>query len=223
MFLFFYHISRSNKENYRMVAISSYYLGATPASPTTFTRPHSMSQASLTRPGTNSTPPPNRTRSPHRASMPAPHRTAGTPPSNVSPFLNQNQLTSPDRSAPFAPTPEESPENEAEEVQLERSTNDRRTKIRRNTDSGEMNPQFRFPASAPASSGVSMRRERKSPPEDLDDKINVPAQSSSVVTPSSIEVPPPPPVEKERSTSSIPVDEGEEEDDVGDTVDIPLN
>jgi hypothetical protein len=42
-----------------------------------------------------------------------------------------------------------------------------------------------------------------------------------LVTPSSIEVPPPPPVEKERSFSNISLESGE--DDVGDTVDIPLN
>jgi hypothetical protein len=70
------------------------------------------------------------------------------------------------------------------------------------------------------SSGMTVKRERKSPPGELDDKINAP-QSSSVITPSAIEVPPPPPVEKESSPSSISVDESEE--DVGDTVDIPLN
>jgi len=121
------------------------------------------------------------------------------------------------RSAPpFAPTPEESAEDaEAEEVQLERSTSHQVNPGQRSA-AGEMNPQFRFPSSVPGPV-----KERKSPPEELDHKTSAPAHPSSVVTPSSIEVPPPPPVEKEQSTSSTSVDEGE--DDVGDTVDIPLN
>jgi len=41
----------------------------------------------------------------------------------------------------------------------------------------------------------------------------------SLISPSSIEVPPPPPVEKERSTNTV--DDGE--DEVGDTVEVPLN
>lgn len=41
----------------------------------------------------------------------------------------------------------------------------------------------------------------------------------SIISPSSIEVPPPPPVEKERSQSST----ADEEDEVGDTVEVPLN
>lgn len=208
----------------RMVAISSYYLGATPNSSTTssFTRPYSMSQASLTRSGSASSPPLNRAKSPHRASMPAPNRAAGTPPSNVSPFLNQNQPTSPERSAPpFESTPEENLEDEeSEEVQLERSTSNKTPKSQQSTI-GEMNPQFRFPSTEPTIGGVPVKRERKIPPGELHDNISAPVQSFSVVTPSSIEVPPPPPVEKERSTSHIPTDDGE--DDVGDTVDIPLN
>ena len=209
----------------RMVAISNYYLGVTPSSPNSpFTRPHSMSQASLPNSGSRSasTPPPNRTKSPHRASMPVAHRTAGPSPSTVSPFLNQSrEPITPERSAPpFAPTLEESPEDEGvEEAQLEKSTNDTSIKGQKNTP-GEMNPRFRFPSPGP-SNGVPVKRERKSPPAELNDKINVSAQSSSVITPSAIEVPPPPPVEKEHSPSSTSVDEIE--DDVGDTVDIPLN
>jgi hypothetical protein len=63
------------------------------------------------------------------------------------------------------------------------------------------------------------KKGRKSPPEPLDDKISATFQTS-VITPSSIEVPPPPPVEKEQSTNGS---EEDNEDEVGDTVDIPLN
>jgi hypothetical protein len=52
----------------------------------------------------------------------------------------------------------------------------------------------------------------------LQNKGHVKAQES-IISPSSIEVPPPPPVEKERSHSST-VDE---EDEVGDTVEVDLN
>ncbi|KAF9459143.1 hypothetical protein BDZ94DRAFT_1225120 [Collybia nuda] len=208
----------------KMIPIASYYLGATPNSPMAsapFTRPQSMSQASLPRSPTS--PPPNQAKSTsNRASMPAPSRSAGTPPSNVSPFLNQP--TSPEniaRSAPFEPTPEEAIEDtETEDVQLERSTSLTSEESKRKSRNGMMNRDFRFPSpsSSPVLSGVPVK-EKKSPPSQLDENAtgHVPP---SVITPSSIEVPPPPPVEKERSTSAS-VDEGE--DEVGDTVDIPLN
>lgn len=106
--------------------------------------------------------------------------------------------------------PEETPEDEeVEEVQLERSARRRQLST---ASPGEMNPQFRFPSPAV--------KERRSQPEEMDDKISSHVQPASVVTPSSIEVPPPPPVEKEQ-LSSVSVDESE--DDLGDTVDIPLN
>ena len=44
----------------------------------------------------------------------------------------------------------------------------------------------------------------------------------AVVTPSSIEVPAPPLVEKERTATRASLDDSAD-DDVGDTVDIPLN
>lgn len=103
-------------------------------------------------------------------------------------------------------------------MQLERSTNERGNKGHKKI-AGEMNPQFRFPS--PGTSVAPVKRERKSPPAELDASISAPAQSSFVITPSAIEVPPPPPVEKEHSPSNISADELE--DDVGDTVDIPLN
>ena len=45
----------------------------------------------------------------------------------------------------------------------------------------------------------------------------------AVVTPSSIEVPAPPLVEKERTATRASVLDDSADDDVGDTVDIPLN
>ncbi|GLB34254.1 putative fibronectin type 3 domain containing protein [Lyophyllum shimeji] len=210
----------------KMVPIASFYLGATPASPinsATFTRPQSMSQAPT--PRSTTSPPPNQPRSAsNRASMPAPARSTETPPTQVSPFLNQ--AVSPEtkaRTVAFEPTPEEPAEdNHAEEVQLERSTS-RETKHKNN---GSMNREFRFPSptQSPVQPNIQSKKERRSPPAQLDEPRAAEdgqEQKQPVVTPSSIEVPPPPPVEKERSVSSASVDEGEEE--VGDTVDIPLN
>jgi hypothetical protein len=42
------------------------------------------------------------------------------------------------------------------------------------------------------------------------------------MTPSNIEVPAPPPVEKDKSMSKVSLEDSVD-DDVGDTVDIPLN
>jgi hypothetical protein len=77
-----------------------------------------------------------------------------------------------------------------------------------------MKRDFRFPASSPPDSGSPQS------PESGDSKVkgHVKAQES-VISPSSIEVPPPPPVEKERSVSTV----DDAEDDVGDTVEVPLN
>lgn len=114
--------------------------------------------------------------------------------------------------------PEETPEDdETEEVQLERSVG--RSHFR-TTSPGEMNPRFRFPSPAPDPAPPGGVEERKSQPEEMDDTIDAHVQPASVITPSSIEVPPPPPVEKEQLTS---VSADESEDDLGDTVDIPLN
>ncbi|KAG5635498.1 hypothetical protein H0H81_011033 [Sphagnurus paluster] len=206
----------------KMVPIASFYLGATPASPmssATFNRTQSMSQASI--PRSSSSPTPNQPKSSsNRASMPAPARPAGSPPSQVSPFVNQSG--SPEvanRHPPFDPTPEELTEdNDAEEVQLQRSTSPESNKDSKHKGRhGSMNREFKFPtpSSSPIQPNIPVRKERKSAATQLE------PDEPSVVTPSSIEVPPPPPVEKERSVSSTSLDDGE--DDVGDTVDIPLN
>lgn len=124
------------------------------------------------------------------------------------------------RSTAFEPTPEEAAEDdETEEVQLERSTS---TESKRKSRNGVMNREFKFPtpSSSPVLSNAPVRKERKSPPAQLEEESSVSVQPT-IITPSSIEVPPPPPVEKERSVSRSSVDDGE--DEVGDTVDIPLN
>ena len=90
--------------------------------------------------------------------------------------------------------------------------------LKRLSKGGEMNRDFRFPRTAP-SSPPEPAQSKKPAPRELDStKLAQPASAKPVVTPSSIEVPPPPPVEKERLQSNV--EDGE--DDVGDTVDIPL-
>ncbi|KAF8076858.1 fibronectin type III/BRCA1 domain-containing protein [Lyophyllum atratum] len=208
----------------KMVPIASFYLGATPATPLAsaqLNRPQSMSQAST--PRSPHSPPPNQPKAAsNRASMPPPSRSTETPPSQVSPFLNQagspeNQARAP----PFEATPEEPGEdNDVEEAQLERSTS---KESKRKSRNGSMNREFRFPtpSASPVLGNAPVRKERRSPPAQLDEPgvADDAPPNPAVITPSSIEVPPPPPVEKERSVASL--DDGE--DDVGDTVDIPLN
>ncbi|KAF4575398.1 Chitin synthase, class 5 [Pleurotus pulmonarius] len=182
----------------KMVPIASFYLGANtgaPAHSPPFTRPQSMSQASLTR--TPASPPPNRQTTPtsHRASMP--------PPARSDSFVNQPS------SSRFEPTPEEAGEVEDLQRASTSSPDAEGTpkEAKRKSRAGTMNKDFKFPT--PASSPVV-------------DAHPVPSLSSAtgtglaVMTPSSIEVPAPPPVEKERTV----VDEGD--DDVGETEDIPL-
>ena len=118
------------------------------------------------------------------------------------------------------------------------------------TSRGIINPEFKFPPLSPSTSpaasytvhepgalmGVlllfnlifrgevhphgdgdqsSMKGDRKQ-----DDEAS---SRPAVVTPSSIEVPAPPVVEKERTATRASVLDDSADDDVGDTVDIPLN
>ncbi|KAF4575395.1 Chitin synthase, class 5 [Pleurotus pulmonarius] len=182
----------------KMVPIASFYLGANtgaPAHSPPFTRPQSMSQASLTR--TPASPPPNRQTTPtsHRASMP--------PPARSDSFVNQPS------SSRFEPTPEEAGEVEDLQRASTSSPDAEGTpkEAKRKSRAGTMNKDFKFPS--PASSPVVEGH----PPTSLSSAA---ATGPAVMTPSSIEVPAPPPVEKERSV----VDEGD--DDVGETEDIPL-
>ncbi|KAG6845522.1 hypothetical protein H0H87_007766 [Tephrocybe sp. NHM501043] len=205
----------------KMVPIASFYLGATPASPlgsATMGRTQSLSQAAPVR--SPASPPPNQQqqKQSNRASMPPPSRSSDAPPSQMSPFVNQNgSPPTPAKANPFEPTPEE-PVEDTEEVHLERNTS---IDSKRKSRNGSMNRDFKFPT--PSSSPViPSKPERRSPPAQLEEPDSaVPVQPSTVITPSSIEVPPPPLVEKEKSATTASLDEGE--DDVGDTVDIPLN
>lgn len=81
-----------------------------------------------------------------------------------------------------------------------------------------MNREFKFPRTPSSPPAMPEVQAKKGPPPPLTENG---LAAESLVTPSSIEVPPPPPVEKERSFSNISLESGE--DDVGDTVDIPLN
>lgn len=211
----------------RMIPIAAYYLGATTSAPMAappFTRPQSMSQASL--PRSPSSPAPDRDRAPvnNRASMPAPSRnTTTSPPGSSSNFVNQPP-PSPEtqaRASYFGPTPEEtSEETAAEEVQAERRSSLTSTESKRKSRSGTMNRQFKFPNTS--TPDQALNKTPASPSASPEQQYTRPSGAKSppaVIVPSNIEVPPPPPVEKEQSTSSV--DEGE--DDVGDTVDIPLN
>ncbi|KAG6917675.1 hypothetical protein DXG01_001650 [Tephrocybe rancida] len=208
----------------KMVPIASFYLGATPTSPlasATMNRPQSMSQAALPRSAT--TPPPNQPNSAsNRASMPPPARSTEAPPGQTSPFLNQGDSPpAPPKPAPFEPTPEETAEdNDVEEVQLQRTLS---AESKRKSRNGSMDRDFKFPtpSSSPVISTIPPRTEQRSSPTPPAETSSTAVQPAGVITPSNIEVPPPPPIEKEKAASTTSLDEGE--DDLGDTVDIPLN
>lgn len=200
----------------KMVPIASYYLGANPSTPMSaqnFTRPQSMSQASLPRTPNSATPPTTRG-SGNRASMPAPSRPHA--PNSPSSSVKQPSSSPETKARPtrFETTVEE--DAESEDVL--------NADIKRKSKSGEMNREFKFPATRVGPDSPprpeEMEHGKKTAPSKLDEsKFARPGSAKPIITPSSIEVPPPPPVEKERSHSSV--DEGE--DEVGDTVDIPLN
>ncbi|KAF9498915.1 hypothetical protein BDN71DRAFT_1442896 [Pleurotus eryngii] len=140
----------------KMVPIASFYLGANtgaPAHSPAFTRPQSMSQASLSR--TPSSPPPNRQSTPtsQRASMP--------PPARSDSIVNQAS------SSRFEATPEEAGEVE----DLQSSSPDAG---KRKSRAGTMNKDFKFPS--PASSPVvdTHRSLKSSPPVMTPSSIEVP-------------------------------------------------
>jgi len=113
---------------------------------------------------------------------------------------NRQQQNSPPAAAPSPPSSSpSSPQNSSSEVPRR---------------SNSMKRNWKFPTLASSDNGLP-----KSPEIDgQKTKGHLKAQES-LISPSSIEVPPPPPVEKERLSYTI--DDGE--DEVGDTVEVPLN
>ncbi|KAF8967467.1 hypothetical protein BDZ97DRAFT_1803452 [Flammula alnicola] len=212
----------------RMVPIASFYLGASTPATAGFNRPQSMSQASLP----HSPSPPNQA-SRVRASMPPPSRVPGTPPSNASTFVNQPPSATTARH--IEPTVEERDESDpdTQTVHLERTTSPgspsaAKTEHRKSRN-GSMNKEFKFPPTSPVSSHGALPASdtaaaKKVSPAPLEDESlkEEDHKRPAVITPSSIEVPAPPPMEKEKSMSNVSLDDSVD-DDVGDTVDIPLN
>ena len=209
---------------YRMVPIGSFYLGASSTTPSSaaFGRPQSMSQASLPFSPTN--PPSNNparvSPTSYRASMPAPAR-GGSSPGLSSAFINQPSTAGKPR---FESTLEEGDDPSLQQVELERATSvGSVTNVESKRKSrGVINPEFKFPTSSMSGPG------KDSSPSVIEDQSSLTGQwkqgdevRPAVVTPSSIEVPAPPLVEKERMASRASLDEAD--DDLGDTVDIPLN
>ncbi|EKM60050.1 uncharacterized protein PHACADRAFT_170628 [Phanerochaete carnosa HHB-10118-sp] len=206
------------KKQHKMVAIGNFYLGASPSAPINsapFSRPQSMSQATLPSPANSSSP---ASRTSNRQSMPAPARTTTSPPTA--------QPASAPRVTPIEPTPEESDESDEDE--------DTDTAAGR-TRKGTMSKNFRFPpSSAEAPPPVppmpadtkALPQEPQEHREQLGERRASTHRASDtedvaltpVVVPN-VDVPPPPPVEKERSP--IGPDIGDEE--VGDTEEISLN
>jgi len=203
-----------------MVPISAFYLGTTQSTPMNsppFTRPQSMSQASLPQSA-------QAAKTANRASMPAPSRTTTSP----GPTL-PSRSDSPSKAVrkTFDPTPEEGGDG-GEQQDASSQTKPTRTRGPPRVRHGTMDREFKFPsASGPpeldtalfgqqaASAGT---RDTSHAPADAEEAeltaVDVVAPSNSTV-----EVPPPPPIEKERVPTSP--DDGDE--DVGETEEISLN
>ncbi|KIY49121.1 hypothetical protein FISHEDRAFT_58470 [Fistulina hepatica ATCC 64428] len=177
-----------------------------------------------------------------RVSMPAPVR---TPEGTTSAFVNQAVAASPSfRPVPEAETPPAAKvvvdDPDAEPVELTRSAS---RASQRSSDggaaddghqpqeatshthsrSGSMNKAFKFPTpttsptiggSAPGPVSLSQVA------EEMEEKLSVSERRSPA--PSNIDIPPPPPIEKE-PRQSVDFEGDAEEEEVGDTVDIPLN
>ncbi|KAI0034359.1 hypothetical protein K488DRAFT_45613 [Vararia minispora EC-137] len=185
----------------KMVPISGYYLGATPATPMNaapFSRPQSMSQTSLPRSAGASS----------RVNLPGSHsRTQSTP---------QGSSLSPPSAEPappkFEPTPEEPgepAEGDDEESQVKSPSSKPATPHMRH---GTMDRAFKFPPSKSSPLGET----ESTVPEQEQPTVQSNAQPQRVL---SVEVPPPPsPQEKERALPVSPADE-----DVGETEEISLN
>ena len=201
-----------------MVPISAFYLGTTQSSPMNsppFTRPQSMSQASLPQSA-------QAAKTANRASMPAPSRTP-TSPGPTPPIRSDSPLKTVRKT--FEATPEEGgDEDESQDTasQMKPTRSRGPPRVRH----GTMDREFKFPVATASpeldaalhgqqATGTGTRDTRA-----LDDAEEAGWTAVDVVAPSStVEVPPPPPIEKERSPTSH--DDGDE--DVGETEEISLN
>src|SRR5579863_7945866 len=173
-----------------MVPISGFYLGTTPSTPMNsapFTRPQSMSQASLPQSA-------QAAKAANRASMPAPSRT----PSSPGPTPPASSESSKTVRKTFEPTPEESGDGD-ESQDITSQTRPTRTKGPPRARHGTMDREFRFPSTPPESDSVSHGRQATGTgpgntqlnPDDVEEAgLTAPSNSS-------VEVPPPPPIEKE--------------------------
>ncbi|KAH7884223.1 hypothetical protein F5I97DRAFT_1929077 [Phlebopus sp. FC_14] len=188
--------------------LACYYLGV--SLPTTYhnQRPQSMSQASL--PSSGNTSYHTHRSAPNRASMPAPQH------SSV-PTVSKK---------PIEPTPEEDAESESDAESVPQPRKPTSPSETRHKSNGTMDRNFRFPPMPPQTQDpppVKGEPLPASPPStERPTTAEPPAQAnvtSTVITPSSVEVPPPPPVEKENKKVADD-DEGEEE--VGETEEIDL-
>ena len=187
-----------------MVPIQQFYLGnpQTPSS-SSYPRPQSMSQASLTGVNTNAQ---QKTHSNHQ-SVPAVQN---------SPTSQTTNRHTPPPQPTLEPTPEEA-EERLDDQGGEASKQPIRTGRRRE---GTMNKSFKFPPDPsesvppvpdiPKNLPASTRQPKTSTEDEEGGEV-------AMAVPSSVEVPPPPPIEKERTNSSL-----SDLDDVGETEEISL-
>ncbi|KAH9835342.1 uncharacterized protein C8Q71DRAFT_765316 [Rhodofomes roseus] len=212
----------------KMVPIHPYYLGATPPAAAQFTRPQSMSQASLQRAQSAS---PSQQQHPNRAanrqSMPPQRVSSASPPAAAA--------------HRFEPMPEEQ-EDEGDEVSASHSGHIRKGTMTKNfkfpppsppppvppmpTEPAPTSPPHQQSTSPRHESEPKPRKEAAAPPDSAP-PVSAGRRASTeearlspvpVITPSVVEVPPPPPVDKEIAPR-IP----EGDDDLGETEEISLN
>lgn len=200
-----------------MVPISGYYLGAThsmPMNSAPFTRPQSMSQASLPQSA-------QAAKAANRASMPVPSRTPASPGPTTG-ASSESSLKAARKT--FEPTPEESGDGD-ESQDTSPQTRPTNTKGPPRVRHGTMDREFKFPptSSSPELGTASRGRQATGTGPGNTQRVPDDAEEAGltavdVIAPS-VEVPPPPPIEKERPPTSH--DDGDE--DVGETEEISLN
>jgi len=193
----------------KMVPISGFYLGTTPSTPmssTQFTRPHSMSQASLPQSA-------QAAKAANRASMPAPSRSL-TSPDPTPPAISESPSKAVRKT--FEPTPEESADGDVSQAAAAQ-TKPTRNRGPPRARHGTMDREFKFPPAAGSLESSNTVSGGSHAPDDTEEAgfttVDVVASSNS------IDEVPPPPIEKERlSTSHEDCDE-----DLGETEEISLN